>query len=134
MAGAVFVALLLLPPAAFARAPRHAAAGPSAGTKRAAYIDAAKARAGRLAGRRFDQIDSAHTGIIRRDAYIEYYEARSAKFAGTRFERIDTDRNGVLEPAEIAAWRADHRRAPPLGPPRAGRAGKGARHANAAAH
>ena len=122
MAGAVFVALLLLPPAAFARAPRHAAAGPSAGTKRAAYIDAAQARAGRLAGRRFEQIDSDPAGVIRRDAYIEYYEARSKRLAGTRFERIDTDHNGVLEAPEIAAWRADHRRAPRV------------RHANASAH
>jgi hypothetical protein len=109
MTNAVFVALLFLPPAAFAQR-----AGPGAGMKRAAYIDAAEARAGRLAGRRFDQIDSGRTGVIRRDAYIKYYEARSKRLAGKRFERIDTDHNGVLEASEIAAWRADHRRAPRL--------------------
>lgn len=106
MAGAAVVALLLLPSAAPAQR-----AGPVAGIKRATYIDAAQGRAGKLAGRRFDQIDSGRTGAIRRDAYIKYYEARSARLAGTRFDRIDTDHNGVLEPAEIAAWRTAHRRA-----------------------
>jgi hypothetical protein len=111
-ASAIFLALLFMPPAAFAQGRGHGAAGPSAGMKRAAYVAAAQARAGRHAGRRFDQIDSGHTGVIRRDAYIKYYEARSARLAGKRFDRIDTDRNGVLESSELAAWRADHRRAP----------------------
>lgn len=122
MAGSVVVALLLLAPAAFAGAPRHSAAGPSAGMKRAAYVAAAQARAGRLAGRRFDQIDSGRTGVIHRDAYIKYYEARSARLADKRFARIDTDHDGVLEAPEIAAWRAEHRRAPRV------------QHASAAAH
>lgn len=104
MADAAVVALLLLPPAALAQS-----AGP-AGMKHAAYIAAAQARAGKLAGQRFDRIDAAHKGVIGRDAYIRYYEARSAQFAGKRFDRIDTDHNGVLEPSEIAARRVHHRR------------------------
>ncbi|MGH7039380.1 MAG: hypothetical protein ACREE1_14715 [Stellaceae bacterium] len=114
------VALLLVPPAALAQSGSRSdvpsrgveRAGSAAGMKRAAYIAAAQVRAGKLAGQRFDRIDTAHKGVIGRDAYIKYYRARSAQFAGKRFDRIDTDHNGVLEPSEIAAWRADHRRPP----------------------
>src|SRR5579875_568804 len=73
-AGAAIFGLCLLPVAVLAQR-----AGPTAGVKRGDYIQAEQARAEKLAGRRFDQ--------------------------------IDTGRNGVLEPAEIAAWRAAHRRA-----------------------
>jgi hypothetical protein len=105
-AGAAIFGLCLLPVAVLAQR-----AGPTAGVKRGDYIQAEQARAEKLAGRRFDQIDSGHKGVISREAYINYYKARSAELAGRRFDRIDTDRNGVLEPAEIAAWRAAHRRA-----------------------
>lgn len=133
MTGAAVVALLLLPPVAFAQSgsprgvPSRGAerAGPVAGMKRTAYIDAAQTRAGQAAAKRFERIGGGKS-TIDRDTYVHYYEARSAQLAGTRFDRIDTDRNGVLEPAEIAAWRADHRRA--------ARAGPGARPANMAAH
>jgi hypothetical protein len=121
MAGAIFVALLLMPPAAFAQARRHGAAGPSAGMRRAAYIEAAQVRAGQAAAKRFDRI-SGGKGAIDRGTFVHYYEARSAELAGRRFDRIDTDHNGALEPAEIAAWQASHRRIPRSRP------------ANAAAH
>lgn len=109
---AAVVALLVLPAVAFAQGRRHGAAGPSPGMKRDAYIEAATARAGGAAAKRFDRIDSGHKGVIGRDAYIKYYEARSKRLAGRRFERMDSDHNGVLEASEIAAWRAAHRRAP----------------------
>jgi hypothetical protein len=112
MVNAVVVALLLLPPAALAQTPRHRAGGPNPGMTRGDYVKSAQARAENLAGRRFDQIDSAHKGVISRNAYIKYYAARSAKLAARRFDQIDTDHNGVLESSEIAAWRAAHRRAP----------------------
>jgi hypothetical protein len=106
------VGLLLLPSAAFAQR-----AGPAAGARRDDYVKAAQARAEGLAGKRFDQIDGGHKGVISRDAYIKYYEARSARLAARRFERMDTDHNGVLEESEIAAWRAAHKRARRAGAP-----------------
>jgi hypothetical protein len=111
------IGLLVLPAAAFAQR-----AGPVAGVKRDAYVKAEQARAGERAGKRFDQIDGDHKGVIDRAAYIKYYEARSQRLAEGRFDRMDTDHNGVLEMSEIAAWRAAHRRAPR------------ARHAGAATH
>jgi glyoxylase I family protein len=72
------VGLLLLPSAAFAQR-----AGPAAGARRDDYVKAAQARAEGLAGKRFDQIDGGHKGVISRDAYIKYYEARSARRAGS---------------------------------------------------
>lgn len=120
MARIAVVGLLLLPSAALAQlgSPRDVPtrgagrAGPSPGMKRNDYVKIEQARAEKLAGRRFDQIDSAHKGVVGRDAYITYYEARSKRLAEARFDRIDTDHNGVLEESEIAAWRTAHRRMP----------------------
>ena len=65
--GVAVVGLLLFPAVALAQR-----AGPTAGMSRDAYVKAAQARAGKLAGRRFDQIDSSHKGVIGRAAYIQY--------------------------------------------------------------
>lgn len=78
------------------------------GMTRDAYIRADAARAVRLAGRRFDRIDTGHKGMIDRPTYIHYYHARAVKLAGRRFERIDTNHDGTIEAAELTAWRAAH--------------------------
>ncbi|HJU18397.1 MAG TPA: EF-hand domain-containing protein [Stellaceae bacterium] len=106
------VALLFLPPAAFAQAQREGGAGLSPGVKRDAYVKTAQERAGQTAGKRFDQIDSGHKGSIDRAAFVHYFEERSTKRAEQRFDRIDTNHDGALEQSEIAAWRASHQRAP----------------------
>jgi hypothetical protein len=124
------IVLLVLPTTAFAQlgSPRDGTsrgaerAGPMAGVRRDAYVKAEQAQAGERAGKRFDQIDGGHEGVIDRAAYIKYYEARSKRLAEGRFDRMDTDHNGVLEMSEIAAWRAAHQRA------------SRARHADAATH
>ena len=82
----------------------------SAGITREQYVIDAKARAARVAGRRFNTIDSAHKGVITRDQFVKYYEERSAQFASRRFDAIDKDHNGVIEQSELDAWQGAHQR------------------------
>jgi hypothetical protein len=100
------VVSLLLPAAAFG------ASGPQPGMKLDDYVKADVAHAEALAGKRFDQIDTAKKGVVDRASYIKYYEERSQRLAKARFDRIDTDHNGVLEESELAAWKAAHARGP----------------------
>ncbi len=92
--------------------PQAKASLPSGSMSQRDFITHAVARSAHYAARRFDRIDSAHKGAVTRQEYIDYYKKRSGKLAARRFARIDSDHNGILEPSEIAAWRALHRRHP----------------------
>lgn len=110
--------LFVLPCGAHAQSSPPAASPPAAtsnkasgaGVAREEYILDAKARAAKLANRRFDAIDTAHKGVVTRDEFVKYYEDRSAQFASRRFDLIDTDHNGVIEQSELDAWKAAHQR------------------------
>lgn len=97
------------PPASPPAKTKSAKAG-GAGIARQEYVLDAKARAAKLANRRFDAMDTGHKGVVTRDQYVNYYEARSAQFASRRFDLIDKDHNGVIEQSELDAWKAAHRR------------------------
>lgn len=97
------------PPASPPAKAKSAKAG-GAGITRQEYILDAKARAAKLANRRFEAMDTGHKGVVTRDQYVNYYEARSARFASRRFDLIDKDHNGVIEQSELDAWKAAHRR------------------------
>ncbi|HZK89191.1 MAG TPA: hypothetical protein VFC56_03495 [Stellaceae bacterium] len=47
---------------------------------------------------------------ISRDDYIAKARAAAEKRAGTRFDAMDADHDGILTKAEIAAYRAAHRK------------------------
>jgi hypothetical protein len=47
---------------------------------------------------------------VSRDDYIAKARAAAEKRAGTRFDAMDADHDGILTKAEIAAYRAAHRK------------------------
>ena len=107
------------PPAANPSAKASSRKAGGAGIARQEYVLDAKARAARVANRRFDAMDTGHKGVVTRDQYVKYYEERSAQFASRRFDAIDKDHNGVIEQSELDAWKAAHQRSrtPPAAPP-----------------
>lgn len=114
----VLCVLLVAPVAAYAQSSPPTASPPAKSSKKAGgagiarqeYLLDAKARAAKLASRRFAAMDTGHKGVVTRDQFVKYYEERSAQFASRRFDLIDKDHNGVIEQSELDAWKAAHRR------------------------